>query len=528
MTSESEKVSRRDFLKYSITAIAGLIVGGAAGYYLKPTGRKVTTVTQPAKTITQTITSTTTVSGAAKKIKISVACDSGHNFLPWRDPQEAPQGGHFGQNQGPKIEKALGIELEYIQYSPSNEYSLIMADLTSKTGKYNIITYFPTYNGDIMGGEWVVELTPFIQKYEVILDIIPPVYRYLYSGWGGKIYALPYDGDFHALYYRKDIFSKPEIRKKFKDKYGFDLAPPQTYDQYLKIAEFFTGWDWDGDGEVEYGTVEDFKDLTWGLLFDRLGSLGEVIFDEEMNPRINSDKAVKALTDLVKIVQYMPPGALEFGALQVFDSMTKGITAMTLTWPDVGPRAGSGQFPVKGDQVGTALVPGYVVNGTLIRRSWTGVGRVMAISKLTPKELWEPAFRVIKWMYDTSPIWVPSGLNGEDPFADTQTMPAALYYWKKANPAWSEAGILDYLKAARDNYQHGYPDLYIPGASEYLDVLSREIMLAAKGEKKPKDALDTVAEEWVKITKNLGASKMKSIWKQQIVQYKLAGIWPGG
>lgn len=522
----SERISRRDLLKYTITAAAGLVIGGLVGYYSRPPAQP---TAAPTVTVTETKTVTTTAAApAVGKVKLSVACDSGHNYLPWRDPEEAPEGGHYGQNQGPKIENALGVELEYLEYSPADEYSLIMADLTSGTGRYNIITYFPTYNGDIMGGGWAVDLTPFIEKYLVDLNVVPPIYRYLYCGWGGKIYALPYDGDFHALYYRKDIFAKPEIRKKFKDKYGYDLKPPETYDEYLKVAEFFTGWDWDEDGEEEYGTVEDFKDLTWGLLFDRLGSLGEVIFDEEMNPRINSEKAVKAMEDLAKVVEYMPPGALEFGALEVFDSMTKGITAMTLTWPDVGPRAGSGEFPVKGDQVGTALVPGYVVDGKLIRRSWTGVGRVMIISKLTPKELWEPAFKVIKWMFDTSPIWVPSGLNGEDPFADTQTMEAALYHWKKANPAWSEEGIRDYLKAARENYWHGYPDLYIPGAAQYLDVLSREIMLVAKGELSPKEACDRTAEEWKKIAKDLGEEEQRKYWKQQVQQYKLAGIWPGG
>ncbi|MEN2974573.1 MAG: extracellular solute-binding protein [Candidatus Caldarchaeales archaeon] len=537
------KISRREAIstagKVAAGVVAAGIIAGVGGYLAGSATAAPTTVTETrtvtaaAATITVPTTVTTavtqtvtkTVGMPAERVKLSLACDAGHNYLPWFDPVEAPMGGHYGQNQAPKISEALGIDISGEEVDPGTEFSIYMADLTGP-GKYNIIVYFPTYNGDILGGGWAVPLDAYIEKYRVNLDDLPPVYRYLYCSWAGKVYALPYDGDFHALYYRKDIFADPEIRRRFRDRFGRDLEPPKTYEEYLQTAEFFNGWDWDKDGEIEYGTVEDFKDLTWGIFFDRFASLGGLWFDEEMNPLVPNDAAVKGLEDLVKIVDYMPPGVLEFGALEVFDCMTKGITAMTLTWPDVGPRAGSGEFPVKGDQVGTALVPGYVVGGKLIRYSWTGVGRVMIITVNTPEDKREAAFRVLKWMYDTSVFWVPSGLNGEDPFAYSHTSPGALPHWKKANPAWSEEGILDYIRASAENFARGYPDLYLPGAAQYTDVLSRYIMMAVKKEISAREAISRTVEEWRSITKDLGEDKQKNLWKQQIVEYKRAGIWP--
>jgi multiple sugar transport system substrate-binding protein len=520
---------RRKYLKTVGALVAGLAVGGVAAWLAKP---PVTvevpgvTVTAPGATVTAPgATVTKTVEVPAKPVELTLVCDAGHNFLPWVDPEEAPTGGHYGQNQVPKIKDALGITIKGEEVDPGTEFSIYMADLTGP-GIYNIIVYFPTYNGDILGGGWAVPLDPYIEKYKVNMANLPPVYRYLYCSWGGKTYAMPYDGDFHALYYRKDIFAKADIKEKFKAKYGYDLAPPKTYKEYLDISEFFTGWDWDEDGEIEYGTVEDFKDLTWGIFFDRFASLGGIWFDEDMNPLVPNDMAVTALDDLVKAIDYMPPGALDFGALEVFDSMTKGITAMTLTWPDVGPRAGSGEFPVKGDQVGTALVPGYLVGGALKRMSWTGVGRVMMISVNCPEEKRDAAFRVMKWMFDTSPIWVPSGLNGEDPFAYSQTGLGALEHWLAANPGWSREGLLDYLKAAEENYSHGYPDLYLPGAAQYTDVLSRYIMLAAKKEIEAKEAIDRTVEEWRRVTEDLGKEEQKKLWAESIKEYKRAGIWP--
>jgi multiple sugar transport system substrate-binding protein len=528
-----ENVDRRTWLKVAGGTIAGLIVGGALEYVAKPT------VTAPpvTTTVTETVTGTvpppvTTVAPPATTVArpvIRMCCDSGHNYLPWFDPDVGKGGPDYGQNQAPLAMDALGVTIVGDQLDSGTEFSVIMADLTGPK-KWNLITYFPTYNGDIMGGGWLVPLDDFIKKYNVDMSQYSPVYRYLYCSWGGKTYALPYDGDVHNLYYRKDVFADPDNMSKFKTQYGYDLAPPTTYAQYLDIAKFFTGWDWGKgapSGGAKYGTAEDFMDLTWGLFFDRFASLGGLWFDENFNPLVPNDAAVTALTDLIKMIPFMPPGILGMGAVEVFDAMTKGLAAMCLTWPDVGPRAGSGAFPIKGDQVGTAQVPGYQVGGTLKRLSWTGVGRVMGITVSTPPELQETVFKVIKWMsVDHSDEFVPSGLNGEDPFAYHISDPKNLPNWEKSNPGWSDAGILDYLKGNSLNYSNGYPDLYMPGASEYTDTFSRYIMSACKGEISPKQAIDRTISDWNATTKKLGADKQKALWQQQIVSYKLAGIWP--
>jgi multiple sugar transport system substrate-binding protein len=532
---EKKNVTRRDFLKTAGVGVAGLVVGGAIGYVAKPTAPSTTmTITEM---MTETMTGTvappaTTV--APTGATITLVCDSGHNYLPWFDSATVDDnaGPDYGQNQGPAIEKALGITIAGDQIDSGTEFSILMSDLTGPK-KWELLTYFPTYNGDIMGGGWLIPIDDFIAKYNVDMSQYPPAYRYLYCGWGGKTYALPYDGDVHDLYYRKDIFSNSDYKSKFKTQYGYDLAPPTTYSQYLDIAKFFTGWDWgSGDatgvaGGTKYGTAETIYDLTWGVFMDRFASLGGVYFDENMNPLVPNAAAVQALTDLKSVVPYMPPGILGTSAVDVFDHMTKGLVAMELTWPDVGPRCGSGSFPVKGDQVGTVRLPGYIVNGTLSALAWTGNGRVMGISVNTPTDLQETVFQIIKWMsVDHAAQYVPTGLNGEDPFSTASTSQASLPDWEKSNPGWSDTGILDYLAGQASNFSHACPDLYLPGASQYTDTLSRNILSALKGNITPKQAIDETVTSWNSTTQSLGADKQKTLWAQLIVQYKLAGIWP--
>ncbi len=59
-------------------------------------------------------------------------------------------------------------------------------------------------------------------------------------------------GDVVGWTYRKDWFSNPDLQAEFKTKYGWDLAPPATFDQLKQIAEFFQGRTI--DGKTVYGT----------------------------------------------------------------------------------------------------------------------------------------------------------------------------------------------------------------------------------------------------------------------------------
>jgi multiple sugar transport system substrate-binding protein len=42
--------------------------------------------------------------------------------------------------------------------------------------------------------------------------------------------------------YRQDLFENPEIKSAFAEKYGYELAPATTHEQYRDIAEFFTAY----------------------------------------------------------------------------------------------------------------------------------------------------------------------------------------------------------------------------------------------------------------------------------------------
>ena len=76
------------------------------------------------------------------------------------------------------------------------------------------------------------------------------------SGPDGKLYQLP-DQQFANLYwYRQDWFSRPELQKAFKQRYGYPLAVPQNWTAYEDIAEFFSVHVRELDGQRVWGHMD--------------------------------------------------------------------------------------------------------------------------------------------------------------------------------------------------------------------------------------------------------------------------------
>jgi len=72
----------------------------------------------------------------------------------------------------------------------------------------------------------------------------------------GKVWQLP-QGQFANLYwFRKDWFDRPDLQKKFKKIYGYDLNVPVNWSAYEDIADFFTNKVKHLDGQRVYGHMD--------------------------------------------------------------------------------------------------------------------------------------------------------------------------------------------------------------------------------------------------------------------------------
>ena len=165
------------------------------------------------------------------------------------------------------------------------------------------------------------------------------------TGPDGKLWQLP-DQQFANLYwFREDWFDDPDIKAKFKEKYGYDLGVPVNWSAYEDIADFFTNDVGEIDGVKVYGHMDYGKrapDLGWRMTDAWFSMAGEAdvgkpngrpvdewgirMEKDSCNPvgasvsrggGANSPAAVFAVTKWDEWLQkYAPPGAADLDFYQ--------------------------------------------------------------------------------------------------------------------------------------------------------------------------------------------------------------------
>jgi glycerol transport system substrate-binding protein len=181
------------------------------------------------------------------------------------------------------------------------------------------------------------------------------------TGPDGKLYQLP-DQQFANLYwFRYDWFQRPELKKQFKSRYGYDLGVPVNWSAYEDIAEFFSVHVKNIDGVRIYGHMDYGKrapDLGWRMTDAWLSMAGAgskglpngVPVDEwgirmeagSCNPvgasvtrggAANGPAAVYAIRKWDEwLRKYAPPGAASYDFYQSLPALSQGNVAQQIFW----------------------------------------------------------------------------------------------------------------------------------------------------------------------------------------------------
>lgn len=418
-----------------------------------------------------------------------------------------------------EFERKYGVKLNVVEIAPEALYEKEMIELATGGSAYDVVQFNAFSIADY--APHCVPLKPLAEKWNLdfhLADVLP-AFEKLYLSWKGVWYGVCSDGDVHIFYYRKDIFDNPEYKRMFKAQHGYELVPPRTWDEYLDTAEFFNGWDWDGDGEIEYGCAEYLKRgrMYWWFL-DRFGGYGGNYFDEDMNPLINTKPGIKALENMIKAISYQPPGALSYSYMEIRTGYVKGDVAMAKQWTCVARAAEDPNESKILNKSGYTVVPGVYIGGELAHKSMLAAGYTMAIPKYSKHK--DAAVHFLHYFTDVVtglPIVVKN--TTVDPYRYSQLK--AIKEFREEYPDWK--AIDEYLNSITVALEQPWPDLCIPGAAEYMDILDYELCKAVAGKKSPKKALDDAAAEWVKITERWGKEKQKEDWLGQLEMMKELG-----
>ena len=296
----------------------------------------------------------------------------------------------------------------------------------------------------------------------------------------GRLVQLPRHSDVSNLFYKKSLFEDEANKSAFKAEYGYDLAPPETFDQFKDQAIFFA------DAPSFYGTQYVGKDeAITGRFYEMLVANGGQLFNEDWEPTFNSEAGVEAVQwfkDLYD-AQAVPAGVLNYLWDDTGLGFASGTVAMNLDW------AGWASFfndpansKVAGD-IGLVRAP---KGSGGIRSGWSGSHSFSITEGCDNKEA-AASFVTFLTNHDSQMIEATAGL-----------LPTRAKVWDDAKAKFAADGN-DFLVTVFDTYaQSMAEDAFTPPLIAPWIEVSNEIwprlQAAILGEMTAQEALDEAAE----------------------------------
>ncbi|MBW7882642.1 MAG: sugar ABC transporter substrate-binding protein [Caldilineaceae bacterium] len=409
----------------------------------------------------------------------------------------------------PRFSELTGVNVNIVEIPYVDIFTKQLQDYLTGGGAYDVVTLAPIWLTDLVNAGALEPLNPYIDKYMNKADLEDYLGVYGSDGYariGDTWYGLPDDGDVFVMYYRKDLFEDPANQEEFKASYGYELAPPKTYQEFDDVGRFFTD-KYSAQG-IYGGAFQHLEGQAWDWFVGPFSGAGGQFFDpQSMDATINSETGVDVLTNMVKVSSWMPPGVQKWGFTEVLSAWLDGKLAMIITWPPVGrwsEGVGKGteqlswvpETKVAGN-VGYAPEPGG--------RSALAGGFALGVSPNSQNK--DAAYLFAQWMNcpatSLERVMLPFALR--DPFRKSH------FASEQYRALWPTAN--EYLETLESAAGQGQLELGIPGGREYMVALDQAITAAYAGAD-PKAALDEAAEKFNAITDRLGRDKQKEAYSQ--------------
>lgn len=306
----------------------------------------------------------------------------------------------------------------------------------------------------------------------------------------GELLQVPRQSDISELYYNKLVYEDPAIKAAYKQKFGTELTPPQTWTEAAQQAKFLT------KPPQFYGTQFAGKDeAITGRFYEMLVANGGELFDKNWKPTFNSPAGVKSLEWFVDLYKSgaVPKGVPNY----VWDDLGSGFAAGTIAFDlDWGGWAGYFNDPKNSklaNQVGIVRAP----KGESGKRTgWSG-----SHSFSVTKSCDNPKAAADFLMFLTS--------------VDAQMVEAR----KGAMPTRTDAlaKVVEEFKAKNDQYMLSVFEVFgsamredaftpprIAEWNQISNILWPELQKAVVGDKTSRQALDDAARKVAELMKGRG------------------------
>ncbi len=441
------------------------------------------------------------------------------------------------QRRAPDFEALTGAKINVIAVPFSDLYQKVLTDWASGTNSVDAAVFAPQWMVDYIAGGYLEDLTPRIEADTAIeQDDVGAFFRDFSEKYNGKTYMVTLDGDFHMMYYRKDVLEEA------------GLQPPKTWDEYLEVAKAVNGKDMNGDGTPDFGSciAKKRNAQSYWFVTDVVGSMtqskgtsqGAFFNTADMTPLVDNEAFRKALDFLSESTKYGPPDELNLDVSDTRPLFASGRCALNLDWGDVGTISIDKATSKVIGKWGASVMPGskevldwdtgklvpctdetcpYAVDGVNHAPFAAFGGWGGGINAAADPKVKDAAFAYFSYM--TQPAQsnqdVTVGITGFNPYRTSQLGYSDL--WK--NAGMSEEEAKNYLGAINDsmNSPNMILDLRIPQNQKYQQVvLDEAISRYLAGEIDKEATVKAVSDGWNELNDEIGTDEQLGIYKATI------------
>ncbi|WQO90195.1 extracellular solute-binding protein (plasmid) [Sinorhizobium medicae] len=304
----------------------------------------------------------------------------------------------------------------------------------------------------------------------------------------GKLVMLPRaQFDVSALYYQKSLYQDEAKKAEFKAKYGYDLAPPDTWAQVSDQAEFFAA------PPNFYGTQFAGKEEAInGRFYEMLVAEGGEYLDKDGRPAFNSEAGVRALDWFVKLYKSkaVPPGTTNYLWDDLGQGFASGSIAVNLDWPGWASFFNDPKSSKVAGNVGVKVQP---AGSSGKRTGWSGHHGFSVTESCGSKEA---AASLVWWLTNEDSQMLESAAG---------PLPTRSAVWDhNIKAAEGDAYKTEVLQAFQEAAKHAFP---VPQTAEWIEISNAvypELQAAILGDKTSKEALDAAAEKATGILEDAG------------------------
>lgn len=255
----------------------------------------------------------------------------------------------------PHLEKSAGVRLEMtVLPSLRDVYDVIQSPARSR---YDLIRMDVAWLDEL--GESVYRpLAQIAFDWDGLLSRTIPELGYNFTSAHGVRCCVPYDPSIQLLFYRRDLFTDPTYKRMYFEQFRQELSVPKTFDDYNRVASFFTR-SGNPASPTQYGSTVAIGNVVVSPseFMARLFAENGRLLDGQGRITLDTPEALRALENYRETYSYADRTVYDFWK-NALEGFADGSAAMTVVFINYASHILNLNMSRIAGKLGYAPVPG--------------------------------------------------------------------------------------------------------------------------------------------------------------------------